>query len=65
MRIQEAFIIAARYASVMAAVFASVVAMGYVSLVVWDRTHQPRIPNWSSAPPAGHAAHPRDASHHA
>jgi hypothetical protein len=65
MRIQEAFIIAARYASVMVAVFASVVAMAYVSLVIWDHTHEPRIPGWSSAPPAQHPAHPINNRQHA
>jgi hypothetical protein len=65
MRIQEAFIAVARYATVIAAVFFSVIAVGYVSLVVWDHTHQPRIPGWTSAPPAHHPAPPADNRHHA
>ena len=65
MRTQEAFIVVARYATVIAAVFFSVIAMGYVSLVIWDQTHQPRIPGWTSAPPAQHPAHPIHDKQHA
>ena len=65
MRTQEAFIIVARYTSVVAAVFMSVIAMGYVSLVIWDQTHQPRIPGWVSAPAAPHPAHPVGDKQHA
>jgi hypothetical protein len=65
MRTQEALIAVARYASVMAAIFVSVIAIGYVSLVIWDQTHQPRIPGWTAAPPAQHLAHPLAAKQHA
>jgi len=65
MRTFEALIIAARYATVMAGIFLGVIAMGYVSLMIWDRTHQPSIPGWVSAPPAGHHARPAQSPSHA
>jgi hypothetical protein len=57
MQFPEPVIVASRWAAVLGAVFASVVMMAYMALVVWDKTHQPRIPGWTAIPSSPHGVH--------